>query len=82
MKQSWVPAGLVLVACTDGATSSPERVQGTISYYEGPVQLAVPDSVTHGETFSVSIATYGGSCLEQGDTRVETAGLEANSQAL
>lgn len=42
------------------------------------MQIAVPDSVALGEDFKVKITTYGGGCLEKGDSEVERSGLEVS----
>lgn len=55
---------------TDNGDGPPERVFGTIEYYEEPISVTVPETVTVGETFSVTVMTYGGGCIEQGETDV------------
>lgn len=68
MKQSFGLAGLALalalVACSGTQGFGPERVRGTISYYDEPVQITVPDSVRRGETFAVTVMTFVGGCFE------------------
>ncbi len=48
-----------------------ERVFGTITYYNQPVDITLPSEAVHGEPFTLSILTYGDGCLEQGETDVQ-----------
>lgn len=81
MRQSaWLAAvvSVFLVACGNGELPSQgKRVPGTISYYDEPIQITVPDSVARGETFTVSVMTFVGGCLEPGNTETEINELEA-----
>lgn len=55
----------------------PERVFGTIAFYEEPVTVTVPQTATVGEPFSVTVVTYGGGCTEKGETDVRLEPLRA-----
>ena len=83
---------LLLAACTapSGGTPAPalgdgtadgdgpsERVFGTIEYYGDPFRVTVPATAEVGRPFEVTVMTYGGSCLEKGETTVRTEGLRA-----
>lgn len=48
----------------------PERVFGTIDYYGRPISVTVPETVEVGETFSVTVVTYGNGCIDAGETDV------------
>lgn len=50
---------------------------GTIEYYGEPAQVEVPTSVRQGQSFTVTIATYGGGCTEKGETKVEVEAFRA-----
>ena len=71
--------GLMTVGCSpildDGIER--ERMIATIEHYGDPVVVELPDSVDAGEAFAVHVRTYGGGCIEMGDTEVEIAGLWA-----
>ena len=54
-----------------------ERVFGTIEYYGEPAQVEVPDLVEQGQPFTVTVMTYGGGCIEKGETKVEVEALRA-----
>ena len=81
---------LVLAACTVPSRGTPargsgivdgdglsERVFGTLEYYGEPFQATVSATAEVGRPFAVTVITYGGSCLEKGETTVETEGLRA-----
>lgn len=80
----------LLAACTAPSSGTPvpgdgivdgdgpsERVFGTLEYYSDPFQATVPTTAEVGRPFAVTVVTYGGSCLEKGETTVETEGLRA-----
>lgn len=54
-----------------------ERVFGTLEHYGDPAQVEVPASVRRGQPFTVTVTTYGGGCIEKGETKVEVEGLRA-----
>lgn len=78
-----------LAACTVSPSGTPpddgvvngdgssERVFGTVEYYGDPFQATVLTTAEVGKPFDVTVVTYSGSCLEQGETTVETEGLRA-----
>ena len=83
---------LLLAACTapsngtpapapgDGAANGDgpsKRVFGTLEYYGEPFQATVSATAEVGRPFAVTVITYGGSCLERGETAVETESLRA-----
>ncbi|HEX7118665.1 MAG TPA: hypothetical protein VF212_07760 [Longimicrobiales bacterium] len=72
---------LVLVACAcasgGGAADEPRRVIGTIEHHGDPVRVEAPAEVARGADFRVTVVTYGGGCVRQGDTEVEVDGLSA-----
>jgi hypothetical protein len=79
---------LVLAACAASPNGGPggsevggsgpsERVFGTIAYYGEPAQVEVPGSVRQGQPFTMSVTTYGNSCVEKGETKVEVEALRA-----
>jgi len=82
-------AVLILAACTaspkadvptDGGTGgsgSGKRVFGTIEHYGDPAQVEVPVSVRRGQPFTVTVVTYGGGCIDKGETKVEVEALRA-----
>ena len=47
---------------------------GRIEYYNGPLILDAPDSVAVGQSFVVTVETYGGGCISYEDTEVEFTG--------
>jgi hypothetical protein len=54
-----------------------ERLIGTIEFYSDPVRIQLPGTVLRGVTFDVTVRTYGGGCIDKGDTEVEVNGLAA-----
>lgn len=60
----------------DGSGPS-ERVFGTIEYYGEPAQVEVPGLVEQGQPFVVTVVTYGGGCIEKGETKAEVEALRA-----
>jgi hypothetical protein len=55
----------------------PGQQPGVISFYSDPVVVEVPDTVTRGQPFAVSVRTYGGGCVSQGPTDVRVDDLRA-----
>lgn len=91
LKLASATAVLILAACAaspsggggdpgggeaDGSGPS-ERVFGTLEYYGEPAQVEVPASVRHGQPFAVTVVTYGGGCIEKGETKAEVEALRA-----
>ncbi|HEX6940552.1 MAG TPA: hypothetical protein VF158_14140 [Longimicrobiales bacterium] len=79
-KRSLLPSLILAVcACATGGRNDdgPRRVVGTIEHYGDPVRVEAPADVARGADFRVTVVTYGGGCLHQGDTEVEINGLSA-----
>lgn len=74
-----VPA-LVLLAtgCTALLGPGETRRLGVIDFYQEPVVIAVPDTVQAGAAFEVSVRTYGGGCITEGETETRVEGLSAD----
>lgn len=60
----------------DGSGPS-ERVFGTIEFYGDPVRVGVPSTAEPGQPFVVTVITYGGGCIQKGETKVEVEALRA-----
>jgi hypothetical protein len=69
--------GLVVLGCSSLTGPGRERVIGTLEHHGDSVVVSVPDTVAAGEAFTVAVRTYGGGCMEKGDTEVEVRGLRA-----
>jgi len=54
-----------------------ERQLALIEFYGDPLVLQVPDTVAVGSPFEVTVRTYGGGCIDEGDTEVSVAGQAA-----
>ncbi len=52
-----------------------ERMFGTIEFYGETAQVEVPISTKQGQPFVVIVVTYGGGCIEKGETKVEVEAL-------
>lgn len=80
------PAGLIALllaiggagGCGDdgpGRLVGPEGTQpARLEYYGNPPRVTVPASVAVGETFEISLETYGGGCIEFATTGVKRIG--------
>lgn len=76
---------LVLVACAatpSGGSPPPpkgpsERVLGTVEFYGDPVRVEVPRTAELEQPFVVTVTTYGGGCIEKGETEVKVEALRA-----
>lgn len=70
---------LIPVACSDPAdiarVGDDGRVIGTIEYYGDPVQVEIPTDATRGSEFTVTVVTYGGGCVSEGETETDIDGL-------
>ena len=51
-----------------------ERQPGTLEFYGDSARIHVPDSVTAGTAFEVRVTTYGGGCMQKGETDVYVRG--------
>ena len=54
-----------------------ERRLGWIQFYHDPIAIQVPAEVTRAVDFEVTVRTYGGGCIGQGDTEVSVDGRTA-----
>lgn len=54
-----------------------ERRPAYVRYYQDPPQLDAPDTIDAGVSFTVTVRTFGGGCIDQGDTEVSVAGQTA-----
>lgn len=74
----------LMVACIVGcdapldADIERQRVIATIEDLGMPVMVELPDTVVAGELFEVHVHTYGGGCVDKGDTEVEVLGPVAS----
>ena len=82
-KRLWVGSALAgcvvaLGACNLPTDPSDERNIGTIQFTEAdPVRIEAPATAPAGTSFEVRVTTYGGGCIRQGDTEVQTDGLRS-----
>ncbi|TVR60216.1 MAG: hypothetical protein EA422_14185 [Gemmatimonadales bacterium] len=53
------------------------RVLGAIEHYGDPARIEVPSHVSAGEPFTVTVTTYGGGCVSQGEVEVSLSGRQA-----
>ena len=54
-----------------------ERQLGLIQYYHDPLVVQIPETVAVASPFEVTVRTYGGGCIDQGDTEVSVVGQAA-----
>jgi hypothetical protein len=72
-------AAAIAALCSCDSSTGPDdnhRI-GTIAFYHDPIVIEAPRDVVRGQTFTVSVRTYGGGCVLQGPTRVEMTGRQA-----
>lgn len=60
--------------CGPTASAAPERQPGTLEFYGDSARIHVPDTVTAGAAFEVRVTTYGGGCMQKGETDVYVRG--------
>ena len=65
-------------SCDDPTGPEEVRRLGVIDFYGDPIGITVPDTVSVGENFLVSVKTYGNGCVYEDATEVNTAGLSAD----
>lgn len=58
-----------------------ERQLGLIQFYHDPLLVQIPETVAVASPFEVTVRTYGGGCIDQGDTEVSVAGDAATIRA-
>jgi hypothetical protein len=69
----------ILLATCDGSLEPETAAEvGVISFHNDPVVIASPDTAVAGESFYVSIRTYGGGCTSEGGTTVQLHRLSAD----
>jgi hypothetical protein len=70
---------LVVAGCRalTGEDIRRERQLGWIEFYGQPAVIQLPSTVSRGRDFDVVVTTYGGGCVDQGDTRVTTSATHA-----
>ncbi|NNM05134.1 MAG: hypothetical protein HKO65_08540 [Gemmatimonadetes bacterium] len=66
------------VSCDGLLGPDEDRRVGVIAFYQQPVTIGVPDTVQLGERFEVSVLTYGGGCLSEGETKIRVRGLQVD----
>ena len=54
-----------------------ERQLALIEFYGDPIVIEIPDTVAVGSPFEVTVRTYGGGCIDPGDTEVSVTGQAA-----
>src|SRR5918999_643775 len=64
-------------AITGGDGVRRERLLGWISFHGEPVVVDAPGTVSRGVDFDVTVRTYGGGCVDQGDAEVTLSGADA-----
>jgi hypothetical protein len=74
-----VLAVVALAGCTiiTGNRVRRERQLGWIRFHNDPVVVEVPSTVSRGVDFDVTVRTYGGGCVDQGDTEIMLSGPDA-----
>jgi|GEM_PF-2447770 len=63
-------------ACTSTGPESGDEIEvaGVVGFHEEPAPFEAPDTVDEGQTFTVSVRTWGGGCVGRGPTRVNRDG--------
>jgi len=54
-----------------------ERQLALIQFHNDPIVVQIPETVSVATNFEVTVRTYGGGCIDQGDTEVRIAGQAA-----
>jgi hypothetical protein len=54
-----------------------ERQVAVVQFFSDPVAVHVPETVAVGATFEVTVRTFGGGCVGEGDTEVSVTGRNA-----
>jgi len=55
-----------------------ERQLALIEFYGDPLVVQIPDTAAVATPFEITVRTYGGGCIDQGDTEVSVAGQAAS----
>lgn len=72
-----IGAALLLSLTACGLFETRGRVVGTVSSFGTLPQVDMPGEVRQGESFTATIITQGGGCMEQGETEIDIQGLRA-----
>jgi len=77
-------AGVLVVSGCSQSTEPEETAEpGVLAFYQDPILVEIPDTVTRSVPFVVSVRTYGdGGCVRQGFTEVEVDGSDAELRPL
>lgn len=65
---------LPITACSGLLGPEDETRLGVISFYDDPLVITVPDTVSAGAPFELSVRTYGGGCIRPNGTLVQVEG--------
>jgi hypothetical protein len=55
-----------------------ERQLALVQFYHDPIVVQTPETVSVSSPFDITVRTYGGGCIDQGDTGVTVHGLSAD----
>ena len=55
-----------------------ERQLALLGFYHDPIVVDAPATASVSIPFDITVRTYGGSCIDQGDTEVSVTGLRAD----
>lgn len=80
MPGSWLARWVVLAAVLSmlGCGDSYELDLAQVEYFNLGARVEAPTSVAVGESFELTVGTYGGGCILEGSTEVELADIEAD----
>jgi hypothetical protein len=67
-----------ILSCDDWMGTDGDNRLGVIAFFGDPVVVSVPDTVFAGESFTVSVRTYGGGCVSEGGTKVKIDSLSVD----
>jgi hypothetical protein len=73
----WLLAAAVLISSCDVFEPDHETVLGTVFFHSNPVAVNIPDTVTAGTPFTVTIRTFGDGCYSFARTEIEFDDREA-----
>jgi hypothetical protein len=57
-----------------------DRQLGVIEFHSDPVSIYLPQVVSRAQPFEVSVRTYGGGCVKQGDTEFQVTDMSVTIQ--
>lgn len=61
---------LAVAACTPTSSDGHARELGNIHFQDGVPQITAPTAVRPGQSFTMTVVTWGGGCTTMGDTEV------------